>query len=758
MAKKIINVVYNVDDKALLSTKKTVQDLEKETKDSEKEMLKLDKAIQKTGNDGGKSFLSLRNVLGAISFAAIGAGIVSLAKKILDLGIKQEMLNVAFTTFLGSAAKAKTVLADLTKFSIITPFTPDQVNNAAKTLLAFGLQSEELIPTLKMLGDVSSGTGKDLSEMAVIFGQIRSTGRLMGQDLLQLINAGFNPLQVIADKTGKSVIDLKKDMENGLITFDMVSDSFKSATSEGGLFFNLMEKQSATVGGKLSTIAGNIEEMEKAAFNASKGGLSDLLDILVAITSELAQTEEQILAEQGIDISVIEKIFGSTDKMALQHEETKEFLNDLTSLYKLAVSEIEKEGKDGIAMDFMTEQIRSAGELRGITISLADAQKTAARLYGVAIDAHNEKVKAQNKETLAAILARDAANKAILDAIEEAKRLRELKEAQDKLKKSIEERAKALERLRSVGRRLGSDIFEGGKEADERESKRQSDAITREIEQDADRAEVLKANNKDMEDEITRQAEEAANERIRIANEEAANREAAMQRTFDLAMQLGVAALESALMQREVDTQSITDKYDRELELAGDNDRAKEQIEAERDKKLKLAEERNKEIQKKNARTKILIDTAVAVIKTFSQFGYPAGIVPAGLMTALGLFSANQVRKYKKGEVNIEGPGTSTSDSIPAMISRGESVINAKATSNSPNLLEAINDRKIDDRILNQAVRNGGSVSTVFDDSGIIKAIEKNSVDYVTHGYSLMKVQGRRTALKKVIRSKVQGY
>ena len=76
-----------------------------------------------------------------------------------------------------------------------------------------------------------------LSSLTLAFSQVQSTGRLMGQDLLQMIGQGFNPLQIISEKTGRSMADLKKDMENGAISADMVTEAFKIATSEGGRFF-----------------------------------------------------------------------------------------------------------------------------------------------------------------------------------------------------------------------------------------------------------------------------------------------------------------------------------------------------------------------------------------------------------------------------------------------------------------------------------------------------------------------------------------
>jgi tape measure domain-containing protein len=283
----------------------------KSLKNSERSLLSLEKTAGK-----------LTRVLGAVG---LGVSVGALAKSVFDLGVKAEQTSIAFNTFLGSATKGQQLLKQLNQFSIATPFTPDAVNSAAKALLSFGVEADKVIPTLKFLGDVSSGTGKDLTELAVIFGQIRSTGRLMGQDLLQLINAGFNPLQVISQQTGKSVAVLKKEMEQGAISFQMVEDAFKAATSEGGLFFNLMEKQSVTVGGKISTLEGNFQELGKTIFGLSSGPIPALVtslnDLVVAINNALKVTSIEDIAAVSTEkfnerLKAIEQQLKSTDTEA----------------------------------------------------------------------------------------------------------------------------------------------------------------------------------------------------------------------------------------------------------------------------------------------------------------------------------------------------------------------------------------------------------------------------------------------------------
>jgi tape measure domain-containing protein len=238
-------------------------------------------AIKNRIDDTGKSVSSFGKILAGAGAAfggiAVGAQLAGFAQSALKAASDFETLNIQFKTFLGSAEEAEKTIAQLEEFSIKTPFTPEQVQGAAKSLLAFGAPAESLEGTLKVLGDVSAGTGKDLKELAIIYGQVRSSGKLMGQDLLQLINAGFNPLQTISEKTGTSVADLKKEMEKGNISFEMVEQAFRDATAEGGLFFNLTEELSTSTAGRISTLEGNFDALKRGIGE----GLLPVFEVLV---------------------------------------------------------------------------------------------------------------------------------------------------------------------------------------------------------------------------------------------------------------------------------------------------------------------------------------------------------------------------------------------------------------------------------------------------------------------------------------------
>jgi len=266
----------------------------------------VDTKLKKTGNRIKKvkketAFLSKGLLLAAGSLFVVGRAFTSMFKKAAAF----EQLNVAFATFLGSAEKGKKAIQELEQFSIVTPFTVDQVNKAGKTLLAFGIEAKKLVTTLGFLGDVAAGTGVPLEQIALVFGQIQSTGRLMGQDLLQLVNAGFNPLQSISAKTGRSMKDLKKDMEKGAISFEMVETAFKDATGEGGKFFNLMNKQSKTVSGRISTLSGNIAILAR---NIGGGLLPAVKDFVTFFNDLITGTTDAKVAMRNFNEAIDEQV------------------------------------------------------------------------------------------------------------------------------------------------------------------------------------------------------------------------------------------------------------------------------------------------------------------------------------------------------------------------------------------------------------------------------------------------------------------
>ena len=208
---------------------------------------------------------------------ALVAGAVGAITKI---GAEAEQTAVAFTTLVGSETKAKGMLSEIAKFAAESPFGKLDLTENAKTMLNFGVETGKVLPLLKQLGDISGGNKQALQSLSLVLGQVSAAGKLAGQDNLQFINAGFNPLQELAKMTGESYAKLQDRMSKGQITFENVVQAIQHATGEGGKFFGMMDKKSQTVAGKWSTILDNVQTSAVNMFNQVQSPIGDLLDLI----------------------------------------------------------------------------------------------------------------------------------------------------------------------------------------------------------------------------------------------------------------------------------------------------------------------------------------------------------------------------------------------------------------------------------------------------------------------------------------------
>lgn len=178
------------------------------------------------------------------------------ANKAMDAG-KEKMKMQVLT---GSDEIGASLYDGLTKFATDTVFG-DEVYDMGAQMLANGIKDSDVLPLMKELGDISMGDANKLGSLSLAFAQVNSAGKLMGQELLQFINAGFNPLQVLSDATGVSMDELKKKMAQGAITVDHVAQAVEIATSEGGKFHNMLEKVADTPYGQLEGLRGELGQL-----------------------------------------------------------------------------------------------------------------------------------------------------------------------------------------------------------------------------------------------------------------------------------------------------------------------------------------------------------------------------------------------------------------------------------------------------------------------------------------------------------------
>jgi len=163
-----------------------------------------------------------------------------------------------------------------------------------RLMMAFGQSANDALAATKMLGDVAGSDQERLNRLALAYAQVMAAGKMQGQDLLQFVNAGFNPLQELSQKTGKSVGTLRKEMEKGLISAQMVKEAFASATGPGGRFFGNMEKQSKTLTGLWSTLRDNFHMMMAELGGQLVPFIKDVVTALIGMTDSIAGAYRQL--------------------------------------------------------------------------------------------------------------------------------------------------------------------------------------------------------------------------------------------------------------------------------------------------------------------------------------------------------------------------------------------------------------------------------------------------------------------------------
>lgn len=165
-----------------------------------------------------------------------------------------QLMETNINTLLGGAEKGQAMMAELTEYAKVSPLDFQGTVGAAQMMLGFGIDQQKILPFMKALGDVSMGDAQRFQSLTLAFSQMSAAGKLMGQDLMQMVNAGFQPLDQLAKDTGKSIGQLKDEMSQGKISAEMVQQAFINATSEGGKFYNMSQAATATITGQMSML------------------------------------------------------------------------------------------------------------------------------------------------------------------------------------------------------------------------------------------------------------------------------------------------------------------------------------------------------------------------------------------------------------------------------------------------------------------------------------------------------------------------
>lgn len=225
-------------------------------------------------------------IISAQIISRLTGGVAEFATKAIDGAKNAEQLEISFTTMLKSGDKARQLMKDITDAAAATPFELPELQNASKQLLAFGVASDDIIPTLKRLGDVASGIGAPVGDLAYLFGTIKTQGKAATQDINQFASRGIPIWEELAKVTGQSGTNLRDLVEKGKIGFPEINQAFINLTENGGKFAGLMEAQSKSLEGIQSNISDTVNQLlvsfvqDTGIFDHIKEGASNMLTFL----------------------------------------------------------------------------------------------------------------------------------------------------------------------------------------------------------------------------------------------------------------------------------------------------------------------------------------------------------------------------------------------------------------------------------------------------------------------------------------------
>lgn len=223
-----------------------------------------------------------------LTLPILGVGAAS-----INAAADMETMTVAFESMLGSGEAATRMMEQLSNFTATTPFQLEGVAASAKQLLAFGVSAEDMTDTLQVLGDIASGANVPLRDMAAIYGKIKAKGKAMTEELMQLSDRGIPIIAVLAEQYGvaeDAVFDLASQ---GEISFADMEQAMNTMTSEGGIFFEQMIKQSTTFNGLMSTLGDNVTlTLGKIGMNLIE--VLNLKPAIVSLTEKIALFGEKL--------------------------------------------------------------------------------------------------------------------------------------------------------------------------------------------------------------------------------------------------------------------------------------------------------------------------------------------------------------------------------------------------------------------------------------------------------------------------------
>jgi hypothetical protein len=273
MADTKLNYTLSLKD---ASFKRTMDGAASQTKRLDNQMNTLGNTVKRIG-------------VGIAAAFSVGA-IVNFGKSVIDALKNYEYFSASIKTLMfGDTVAAKALEGQLVKLAATTPFSLTDVQNGSKQLLAYGFSAGVITKNMKMLGDIASGVGAPLSDIVYLYGTLRTQGRAFSKDINQFTMRGINLLPELAKQFGVTQDKVMGLVEAGKVGFPQVEKAFTAMTSAGGQFFGMMDVQTRTVGGQISMLGDNWEQLKVNIGKSQTGIINSTINWANKIIGEISR-------------------------------------------------------------------------------------------------------------------------------------------------------------------------------------------------------------------------------------------------------------------------------------------------------------------------------------------------------------------------------------------------------------------------------------------------------------------------------------
>lgn len=711
MAERTVNVKINyvISTETIQKAKAASDAAQKSTDNLRKASDEAGKSLKNAGDSGKKSFMDFNNILKTVSIAVITHQLIDFTKEVIKVRGEFQKFEAILTNTLGSKSQALIALGRISEFAKSTPFGVNELTSSFIKLANRGI--EPTLKEMRAIADLSATLGKSFEQVVEAIIDINNPER-------------WKEIGVKATTAGgKVTLSFREQSIAVDATVRGVTDAVAALGQLNGVAGST-EAISKTLAGQTSNLADAWELFYNALGKGNEGPLSDTINLLqraIELATEFVKSSDQKFEEL------------ESKTLASETEYFTQYVTALGSTEKARDAFLERTQDKIEGLNRKFKRIRDSMEKVPLFNILGDSQ---------------------------AIEFRNRAREIEMD------RLKDLIDIyMNSLPEAIDETVKKLEQVDVKKGKLPNVSFKV--KIDDKESAEEFDRIREEFQKDADknkikvRLELTDEEKNKIQDEayaymsgilqsddgpkielgdILFGTGDEQKKSVNVWKDEWRNILA--QGFSDTANFLqGIEEAELEHYQNRIS--QIKSFYDEQMVLAGDNERHKNQLRLEEQKKVNESMQKLAEKEWKAKRNAVLLNTAAGIAQNLAQYPFPYWIVPVAITAAQGaaqLAATDRARpRFAKGVLNIDGPGTSTSDSIPAYLSKGESVMTASETRRSMGILEAIKSNKIDDKILNRIDFSGGrTVQSLFSDERIV-----NKLDEIRKGqYNIVKKNG----------------